>query len=579
MGNKEKTGSFQMITVIMRSYPRRSALMLSCLLFAGLSEGIGIATLLPLLNIVGGSPGGNTTFLADAADKLFTALGLEPSLILLLTVIVIGIMLKSGFLLLAMKQVGYTVAYVVTDLRLSLIRSLLKARWDYFIKQPIGAFTNAISTEAMRLSKGYQQACMILAGAIQVLFYLAIAILISWQVTIISLIAGSLIIGILRPLVKIARLAGVKQTRIFQSLLIRLTDLLNGIKPIKAMGRENQLGPFLEKESKSLKKALQQQVLSSEGLKTLQEPLIVFFLVLGIYLLLHYRSEPMTNLLILAFLFYRTVGRIGRLQKQFQALSINESAYWSFQNRLEHLKSAKEVIAGKKSPQLNQGVTFKDVSFTYKKKEILKQVSLSIPYMKFVVVTGLSGVGKTTLADLLTGIIMPTSGDVMMDGIPLRHIDLHVWRQMIGYVPQDFFLFHESIFSNVTLNDPNLTDRDVEDALRKAGALDFVLSLSEGAQTIVGEHGATLSGGQRQRIAIARALVRGPKLLILDEVTTALDPKTEADICSNLLQMRGEMAILAISHQKALIDAADMVYRISKGKVFRIEQGEAGNER
>ncbi|MBN2059276.1 MAG: ABC transporter ATP-binding protein [Deltaproteobacteria bacterium] len=574
---QKKTGSFQMIMMFFRSYPSRTAIMLVCLLFAGFSEGIGIASFLPLLNFVDGGQEAGASLLGNATDKMFSAIGMEPSLVFLLAVILIGMTLKCGFLLLAMKQVGYTTAYVVTDMRLSLIRSLLKARWDYFILEPIGALTNAISTEALRLSKGYQQACMLMSGMIQVFFYLLIALLISWQVTVISLLAGSLIFVLLRPLVKMARSSGVKQTRIFQSLLIYLTDLLNGIKPIKAMAREDQVGPFLEKESKKLKTALQRQVLSSEALNTIQEPLIVLFMVSGIYYFINYRSEPITNMLILVFLFYRTVGRIGGLQKQFQALSINESAYWSFKTRLDNLKSAREVINGDKEPQLNESIVFKDVFFKYKEKAVLKKISLSIPYMKFIVITGPSGVGKTTIADLLTGIIMPDSGDILVDGISLRYIDLIKWRQMIGYVPQDFFLFNDTIYSNVSLNDPVITDQDVEDALRKAGVLEFVLSLPEGINTIVGERGATMSGGQRQRIAIARALVRKPKLLILDEVTTALDPETEAGICSNLVQMRGEMAILAISHQPTMVASADLVYHLDNGQIRSVQQLENQN--
>ena len=283
--------------------------MLACLLFAGFSEGIGIASFLPLLNIVAVDQRGSSTFLGHMIDNIYKTIGIEPSLVILLVAILMGMTLKSGFQLLAMKQVGYTNAYVVTDMRLSLIRSLLKARWDYFIKEPIGAFTNAISSEAIRLSKGYQQACMVISGTIQVLFYLIIAVLISWQVTVISLIAGLLITGLLRPLVKIARSSGENQTRIFQSLLIHLTDLLNGLKPIKAMGRENQLAPFLERESEKMKIALQHQVWSSEALSLAQEPLIVFFMVVGIYCFINYRSESITNMLILVFLFYRTVGR------------------------------------------------------------------------------------------------------------------------------------------------------------------------------------------------------------------------------------------------------------------------------
>ena len=175
-----------MLIDFMRSYPWRGAIMFACLLFASLFEGVGIATLFPLLNIIGGTDLHATQF-GKVTEEVLDVLGMEPSLGILLSLIFIGIMLKSCFTLLAMRQVGYTVAYVVTDLRLSLISALLKARWDYFLRQPVGTFTNAISTEAIRLSKGYQQACSIMAGSIQVIFYLIIALLISWQVTVVSL--------------------------------------------------------------------------------------------------------------------------------------------------------------------------------------------------------------------------------------------------------------------------------------------------------------------------------------------------------------------------------------------------------
>jgi len=249
----QNTGSFQMIVAFMKAYPWRSAVLLVCLLFAGLSEGIGIASLLPLLNLAMGGKELEDTPLGRFFEDAFSKVGLTPSLGIMLCLMVISILFKSGFGLLAMKQVGYTVAYVVTDLRLALVRSLMKARWDYFVSQPVGIFTNAMSTEALRLSKGYRLACIIMAGVIQVLFYLTIALLISWKVTVVSLLVGIVLTVLLMPLVKVARRAGIRQTESFISLLTHLTDLLNGIKPIKAMSQENHLGTILEDESKKLK--------------------------------------------------------------------------------------------------------------------------------------------------------------------------------------------------------------------------------------------------------------------------------------------------------------------------------------
>lgn len=570
MVDSQKKGTLGMIVVFMSAYPGRSATMLLCLLFSGFSEGIGISTLLPLLNLtMSVEPDSGLSSLTKMVEGFFAFFGIETSLVSLLFLIIAGITLKSIFMLIAMKQVGYTMAFVVTEFRLNLIRSLLKARWEYFIKQPIGSFTNAISTEAMRLSKAYKQACLMLAGVIQVFFYLFIAFLISWQVTILSLIVGVIIIVILKPLINITRKAGDQQTKVFQSILVRLTDFLNGIKPLKAMGIVDSIGPFLESESRQLKKSLRRQVFGSEALVNLQEPLIVIFLVIGAYLLLRRGSMPMTDLMVLAFLFYRTVGRVGRIQKQYQAATVNESAYWSFQKKLEDAKNEEEVISGDIFPAFDRAISFNNVSFAYRNDNIIEDASLEIPFGKLTVLIGPSGAGKTTIADLISGMITTETGDIKVDDVHLGMLDLMSWRKKIGYVPQEIFLFHESVNSNIVLNDQEITPEDVEASLKKAGAWDFVSRLPNGEDTVIGEHGAELSGGQRQRISIARALARKPKLLILDEVTTSLDPKTEAEICSSLLNMKEQMAILAITHQKALIKAADIVYEVKNKQVVR----------
>jgi ATP-binding cassette subfamily C protein len=150
----------------------------------------------------------------------------------------------------------------------------------------------------------------------------------------------------------------------------------------------------------------------------------------------------------------------------------------------------------------------------------------------------------------------------------LEQVDLRQWRRMIGYVPQESILLHETVLWNVTLGDPEVNEADVEAALRAAGAWEFVVELPQQIHSSVAERGTALSGGQRQRIAIARALARRPKLLILDEVTSSLDPQTEAAICRTLQGLRGGLTMLAISHQPAVVEAADRIYRIQSGEVI-----------
>jgi ATP-binding cassette subfamily C protein len=198
---------------------------------------------------------------------------------------------------------------------------------------------------------------------------------------------------------------------------------------------------------------------------------------------------------------------------------------------------------------------------------VLRDVSLEFPKGTITVLTGPSGSGKTTITDLLIGFRTPDSGRVLIDNRPLHEFVLREWRTMIGYVPQELVLFHDSVFSNIALGDPEIGEAEVRAALKAAGALEFVENMAEGLHTQVGEKGTKVSGGQRQRIALARALVTRPRILILDEVTSALDPETERAIVENILALRGEATIIAITHRPALLEIADQIYELAEGRI------------
>jgi ATP-binding cassette subfamily C protein len=250
-----------------------------------------------------------------------------------------------------------------------------------------------------------------------------------------------------------------------------------------------------------------------------------------------------------------------------------DSAFWSLQATIEGAKRNCEAAPGGLTPLLEKSLRLDKVTFGYETTQVLWDASLSIPAGSFTAIVGSSGAGKTTIADLFTGLIRPQQGHIWIDDLLLEQVDLRQWRRMIGYVPQETFLLHDTVLQNVTLGDANLTEADAEEALCAAGAWDFVRALPMGVRSSVGERGAALSGGQRQRIAIARALAHRPKLLILDEVTSALDPDSEAAICRTLQGLRGQLTILAISHQPAIVQAADSVYRLERGHVSSSSNG------
>jgi len=254
------------------------------------------------------------------------------------------------------------------------------------------------------------------------------------------------------------------------------------------------------------------------------------------------------------------------MQRQLQKAIFVESGYWAMRDLIDETDAAREPESGRAMPTLDHGCRFENVSFAYGADDVLNNVDLEIPARGLTVITGASGSGKTTLTDLLLGLYQPRSGRVLLDETPLNDVDLQAWRGMVGYVPQELILFHDTVLANVTLGDPRLNEADVRRALEAAGAWDFVAALPEGLNSIVGEKGAKLSGGQRQRVSLARALAGRPKLLILDEVTSALDPRTERDICRNIDALSHDMTILAITHREAWAEIADRTYSLDRGK-------------
>jgi len=572
----------RLILTFFKAYPTQSIITLVAMLLAGIAEGFGLSMLLPLLGVVinttsgaEGLAGIPQSQLERYVNGIFAAVGLQPTIGVLLAFFVGCIVLTALLSLLANKKVGYMVAQVATDLRLALIRALFATRWEYYVHQPIGMYTNAYATEANRSADAYLYGIRVIALLLRTTVYAAVALLMAWKETLIALGAGFFILYILRRLVTKAKKAGQRQTNLLNSLLALLTDTLQSIKPLKAMAREDMADLVLQKETNKLNRVLRKQVFSKEALKALQEPLITIFFAFGLYVAMIWWHTPLATVITMAFMLVKIIKTLQSAQKEHQTMVIAESAYWSLVSRIQETERAQENLGGTIEPIFDGSIRLSQVSFSYGDKPVLNNISLDFPKGTFSAIIGPSGAGKTTIVDLITGLLSPQSGRVWLDDLDLAAVDLRAWRRMIGYVPQETLLLHDSVQMNVTLGDAKFSARDVEDALRAAGAWEFVAEMADGIDTVVGERGSRLSGGQRQRITIARALVHKPKLLILDEATSALDPTSEAAICATLRQLRGTLTILAISHQTAILEAADRAYRLKSGCAHLLEKNAA----
>jgi ATP-binding cassette subfamily C protein len=571
-------------------YPWQSVLLILILLAAGIADGLGLSALLPMLNLAfdsGGSapaggalPEGGETPDDDFSrqvTRVLGALGLSPTLGTLLTVIVLGISIKRVFIFIAEQRIGYIAADVATELRVSMLAALTRSRWSHFVGQSTGRLANAMATEAWRASNAYVFAIKLLVLVVELGVYGVLAVLVSWQATLITIGASLVIIVLSHGFVRLARKAGKGQTRWYASLLRTLTDLLGSVKSLKAMGRERQAEALLKHETHALRRELKREVLGNAALDGAQEPLQTLVLGIGIYVAIARLGMDISTVTFLVLILARLLSQAGKVQKQYQKMIACESAYWSLVGVIEEARAAEEPMGpvGTARIELRDAIRLENVTLAYGEEPVLKDLSLAIPAGQMTCLVGESGTGKSTIADLIIGLTRPQSGRVTVDGAAIGELDLRAWRRAIGYVPQDNLLLHETVLRNVALADDSITREAVSAALARAGALEFVLAMPGGLDADVGEGGARLSGGQRQRILIARALVHEPRLLILDEATSALDATTEQALCAMLESLRGSMTILAITHQQALRALADRIYRVERGGITLLPAGDA----
>lgn len=571
----KKSDLKKLVLYFVRRYPAQTLFVTFCLLIAGMVEGVSIALVLTLLDVAMGQEAGMVPGLSTWVRKALEWSGTEPSLPILLALIVGGISLKSMVKWAAMRHAGYAVATVSYDLRSELLSALMKANWSHFVSAPGGHYANALGVEVKIAANAYQNMASAIASLVQLLIYTAIAVFAAWQTAVLAVGTGGFIMLVLRPFVRTGWYAGRGQIVAMKTLVARMADALNTFKPIKAMAGEHKLQAILVNETKSVTDALRLKVMAVETLSAIQEPIMIFVMALGLYVAIEYFDMPLSLLMVQAFLFQRLVFQSNQLLRSIQVISSEESALWSLRNGIEKAASACEADSHDGCvPSFDRDLVFSGVDFKYGQKTILDNVSMKVRAGNFVLITGPSGTGKTTVLDLMAGLLVPQNGSISIDGVPVKEVNMRLWREMVGYVAQEMGLLHESVLNNVTLRDNRISREDVEQALRDSEAWEFVCALDGGMDAMVGERGSKLSGGQRQRIALARALVRRPRLLLLDEITASLDPASEQAICRTLSALHGRMTIVAVSHQEALHGMADQIFRLENGLMTReIKQG------
>lgn len=564
------------VATLVRVLSWKVALALVLMICLSFTEGIGLLLLLPLMQLVGlDVQQGSIGQLAELVSSISAAIGLRPTLIEVLGFYVV-IISAHALLIRWQSTLNLALEYdLVVLLRKRLYRAIANVDWLFFSQSRSSDFMYVLITEVERVGEATGHLLHLLATTLVSLTYMAFALKLSAVMTGLVVASGGGLALLLRGKTLVAHLAGEELSKAMNRLYAAITEHLGGMKTAKSYGAEDRHVDIFARLTERVRDTNVRTVRSGAALNFWFEIGSVLVLSLIVYVSFEVLAMPAAEIFLLLFLFARIMPMCSNLQQGYQGF-VNLLPAFAI---VMGMQARCEAAAGPRTERmeevtLRRGVRFEQVFFSYQgdgKAPVIQGLDLIIKAGQTTAIVGSSGAGKSTIADLVMGLLLPDQGRVLVDETPLSPERMRAWRDQIGYVAQETFLFHDTVRANLLWARPDATGDEIKRALRLAAAEEFVSRLPRGLDTIVGDRGILVSGGERQRLALAQALLRRPSLLILDEATSNLDSENELWIQRAIAGLRGQMTIVVISHRLSTIRDADVIYVVEQGRV--VESG------
>jgi ABC-type multidrug transport system fused ATPase/permease subunit len=543
-----------------------------------LLEGLGVFLLIPLINLTGIfklNVEAHTRF--PFLTKWFHIFSPTVNLTLILVLYVVLMIGQNAFQRYQMILNTKIQQRFLRHLKEETYQTILESNWRFFISKRKSDLTNIMLVELSRVGAGTNSFLQFLSSLIFTIIQMGFAIYISPKMTLFVLVFGGLLLIFARTFIRKSNSFGKETVELSRTYLAGMTDQFNGIKDIKSNSLEAHYMSWFRDMSKKIENnmvLLTKLRMSSQFIyKCASSILIAFFLFFSIQM---FKAQP-TQLMLVLIIFSRLWPRITTIQSNLEQLSANLPSFNALIHIQEECQESKEIKyredTTKVEPiKLFKGIECKSVYFSYEavdKEYALENINLKVPANQMTAVVGKSGAGKSTLIDLIMGLNRPQMGEVWIEGEPMTDQKLLAFRQSISYVPQDPFVFNTTIRDNLLIVKQNANEEELWEALEFAAAAEFVQTLPQKLDTLIGDRGIKLSGGERQRLVLARAILKKPSILILDEATSALDTENEAKIQDALERLRGKMTLIVIAHRLSTIRKADQVVVLEKGKVVQ----------
>lgn len=538
------------------------AIGLALLLLSAMMEGVGLFMLLPVIAALTGEQSISAqlpAFLQSVPQLV------SPAIMLLLLFLLLC--LRAGVIHLRENYMTLVLLQTSDQLRQELFNAMLQAQYRYSSQVPHEQSVEQLTSGIQRVSMATFYVLKMLSGSLLLLTYFIVALTLSPLAVLLVVLLGGGTLYLLRGINRTALGLGTNLTHTQRQLYDRVLFYMNGLKAIKVFQQEQQQADFFAQQQQLLRKnQLKYQHKTSRNqflFSSITAAVVCLMAYGGIYWL----SLPFATLTLLVIIFIRLMPSLSGMQTNLQRLLHSLPAFTDLYHSLEAFRS--QVDAKMESgalPVPKTAIELQDASYLYPSGRGVHQVSLTLPVGKLSLLQGPSGSGKTTLADILSGLVTLQHGQLCLDGVAISESALLAWRKQVVYITQEPFLFDATIRENILWGlapDQNNSDAQLLTVCQQAAA-NFIFNLPLGLDTPIGERGIALSGGQRQRVILARALVRKPSLLILDEASNALDNETEQTWLNNLRQLTPQLTVLLISHKADAVRWADHIIELKQ---------------